>query len=256
MDGPKQQNFTPRAPGRSLPSALHEINNPLESLLNLLYLVEADPAISQASRGHLKMAQGEVMRVSKIAQSAMKRVPRREAAEETDIGALLTSVVELHQSKLARHGVFASTQNDDDAKAIIYPEQMRQVFSNLLLNAIDAMPQGGKIRAKISKTQEWTGEGRSGLRITIADTGVGIPPDTISRICEPFFTTKGAYGNGMGLAVVQEIVAYHQGRLKVRSSTKSGKSGAYSRSSFQRGEDVPEISYCSNIIRADAGGRR
>src|SRR5690348_5030885 len=98
MDGPKQH--THRAPGRSLTSALHEINNPLESLLNLLYLVEADPAISQESRDHLKLAQGEVMRVSKIAQSAMKRVPRREAAEETDIGVLLSSVLELHKPKL------------------------------------------------------------------------------------------------------------------------------------------------------------
>jgi signal transduction histidine kinase len=103
---------------------------------------------------------------------------------------------------------------------------MRQVFSNLLLNAIDAMPQGGKLRAKISKTREWSGQGRSGLRITFADTGVGIPADILSRICEPYFTTKGTNGNGMGLAIVQEVVAQHQGRLKVRSSTRSGKSGS------------------------------
>ena len=103
MEGPKQRTPEPRrTPGRSLTSALHEINNPLESLLNLLYLVEADPAISQASRDHLKMAQAEVMRVSKIAQAAMKRVPRRETAEATDVAALLSSVLELHKPKLDR----------------------------------------------------------------------------------------------------------------------------------------------------------
>ena len=103
---------------------------------------------------------------------------------------------------------------------------MRQVFSNLLLNAIDAMPKGGKIIAKISKTQEWCGQKRSGVRITIADTGTGIAADILSRVREPFFSTKGAYGNGMGLAVVQEIVAHHQGRMTIRSSTRSGKSGS------------------------------
>ncbi len=226
MEGPKQHSPAPRPPGRSLTSALHEINNPLESLLNLLYLVEGDAAISQASRNHLKMAQAEVMRVSKIAQGAMKRAPRRETAAATDVAALLRSVMELHRPKLDRHKVAASTRNNHDATAVICPEQMRQVFSNLLLNAIDAMPQGGRIRAKISKTHEWIGQERSGLRITIADTGIGIPADILARICEPFFTTKGCYGNGMGLAIVQEIVAQHQGRLKVRSSTRSGKSGS------------------------------
>jgi signal transduction histidine kinase len=73
---------------------------------------------------------------------------------------------------------------------------MRQVFSNLLLNAVDAMPKGGKICAKISRAKEWSGQERSGVRITIADTGVGIPANILSRVREPFFTTKGAYGNG------------------------------------------------------------
>ena len=166
------------------------------------------------------------MRVSKIAQAAMKRVPRRETAEETDVAGLLSSVLELHRPKLDRHNVSASTRNDDDATAVIYPEQMRQVFSNLLLNAIDAMPKGGKVFAKISRTQEWSGQRRSGVRITIGDTGTGIAADILSRVREAFFTTKGANGNGMGLTIVQEIVAHHQGKLKIRSSTRSGKSGS------------------------------
>jgi signal transduction histidine kinase len=226
MDGPQQQSTVPRGPSKSLTSALHEINNPLESLSNLLYLVESDPAISLASHEYLKLAQAEVMRVSKIAQAAMKQGQRHETAAETDVAELLTSVLELHKPKLDRHKVSASTKNDGDSRAVVRPEQIRQVFSNLLLNAIDAMPQGGQIRAKISKTKESSGQGRSCLRITIADTGVGIPPDILARICEPFFTTKGSAGNGMGLSIVQEIVAQHQGTMKIRSSTRSGKSGS------------------------------
>jgi signal transduction histidine kinase len=226
MERRKQHVLAPRASGTSLTSALHEINNPLESLLNLLYLVEADPAISQESCGYLKMAQEEVLRISKIAQAAMKRGSRRETAEATDVAALLSSVLKLHKPKFDRHHVSASTRNDDHATAVIYPEQMRQVFSNLFLNAIDAMPKGGKVFARISKTQEWCGQERPGVRITIADTGTGIAAAILSRVREPFFTTKGAYGNGMGLAIVQEIIAHHQGRLKIRSSTRSGKSGS------------------------------
>jgi two-component system, NtrC family, sensor kinase len=226
MEGPKQHKPAFRTPGRSLASALHEINNPLESLLNLLYLVEADQSISQASRGYVKTAQAEVMRISKIAHAAMKPGSHRETAEETNVAELLSSVLELHKPKFDRHNVSASTRNDDDATAVIFPEQMRQVFSNLLLNAIDAMPKGGKVFARISKTQEWCGQARSGVRITIADTGSGIAADILSRVRDPFFTTKGAYGNGMGLAIVQEIITHHQGRLKIRSSTRSGKSGS------------------------------
>src|SRR5580698_4185879 len=123
MEGPKQHKSAFPTPGRSLASALHEINNPLESLLNLLYLVDADPAISQESRDRLKMAQAEVMRISKIAQAAMTRGSRPEAAEETNVATLLSSVLELHKPKFARHNVSASTRNDDDATAVIYPEQ-------------------------------------------------------------------------------------------------------------------------------------
>jgi two-component system CheB/CheR fusion protein len=134
--------------------------------------------------------------------------------------------VDLHKGKLDRHSVSVSARNRHDTTVVVHPEQMRQVFSNLLLNAVDAMPEGGTLYAKISRTHEWCGQERDGVRITIADTGTGIPAEILSRIREPFFTTKGASGNGMGLAVVHEIVTEHDGHMKIRSSTKEGKSGS------------------------------
>jgi signal transduction histidine kinase len=226
MESPKRNEPASRASEAMLTSAIHEINNPLESLLNLLYLIEGDSALSEESRNHLKMAQEEVLRVARIAQSTMKQTRLPEAAQEADVAALLASVLELHKAKLERHKIAVSARNCHETTIVIYPEQMRQVFSNLLLNAVDAMPAGGTVYARISRTQEWCGQERHGLRITIADTGSGIPAEILSRIREPFFTTKGARGNGMGLAVVHDIVTHHDGRMKVRSSITPGQSGS------------------------------
>lgn len=226
MERSKQRGPALPIPGKGLSSAVHEINNPLESVLNLLFLVENDATTSEESRNNLRMAQQEVMRVARIAQATMKRSRHPETAKETDVAALLASVLDLHKPKLDRHKVSVSAKKGHETTLVIYPEQMRQVFSNLLLNAVDAMPDGGTLCAKISKTHEWCGQERKGLRITIADTGSGIPTEILSRVREPFFTTKGAFGNGMGLAVVHDIVTQHDGYMKIRSSTKEGKSGS------------------------------
>ena len=100
------------------------------------------------------------------------------------------------------------------------------MFSNLLLNAADAMPNGGKIHTKISKAHEWTGQHRRGLRVTFGDDGCGIATDALQKILEPFFTTKGASGNGIGLSLVRDTVQKHDGGLRVRSCTKPGRNGS------------------------------
>lgn len=225
MESSQQDGGTLPAPER-LTSSIHEINNPLESVLNLLYLVESDATLSEESRNHLRMASQEVRRVARIAQEAMKRGRATEIPEETDVTALLASVLELHKPKLERHKITVLARNRHEGTIVICPGQMRQVFSNLLLNAVDAMPVGGTLYTKISKTRECRGQERNGVRITIADTGTGIPAEILSRIREPFFTTKGPDGNGMGLAVVHEIVTQHGGHMKIRSCTKAGESGS------------------------------
>lgn len=113
-----------------------------------------------------------------------------------------------------------------DGNLLVYPNALRQMFSNLLLNAVDAMPNGGKICTKISSAQEWTGRQRRGLRITVGDNGCGIATDDLQKILEPFFTTKGASGNGIGLSFVKDTVRSHDGVLRVRSSTKLGRTGS------------------------------
>lgn len=216
---------TPHARGNALSAAVHEINNPLDAVLELLFMIERDAGLSEQSRRHLRMAEAELSRISQIAQSAMKQLHRQEAAIQTDVAELLASVLELHSSKLKSTGISVIQRYCENAKLAVFPELMRQLFNNLLLNAIDAMPKGGKLRAKVVAAHEWLGCERTGLRITVADNGTGIAPEVLKRVREPFFTTKGADGNGMGLPVAQEIMTQHSGVLKIRSCIIPGKTG-------------------------------
>lgn len=225
MKKPQQDSSAPHARGDALSSAVHEINNPLDALLNLLYLVGSDSGLSQQSREHLTMAEAEVRRISRIAHGAMKQFHRQEAACETDVAGLFASVFELHAAKIRAIGISVAQRYCDNAKLVVYPELMRQVFNNLLINSIDAMPNGGRLRAQVAAAHEWLGWKRTGLRITVADNGTGIAPEILLRVQEPFFTTKGAAGNGMGLAVVHEIISQHSGVFKIRSCVIPGKTG-------------------------------
>jgi len=114
----------------------------------------------------------------------------------------------------------------DNGNLPIYAGLLRQVFSNLLLNATDAMPEGGRLHARASTAREWSGRQRHGLRVTFADSGCGISAENLHKIFKPFFTTKDHGGNGLGLSLVKDVVHKHGGTLRIRSSTTPGRSGS------------------------------
>ncbi len=207
-------------------SLAHEINNPLESLLNLLYLIEAEAALTENGRRYLALAQQEVQRLSKIALGVIREFRSVSGPEDTNVPQLLRSVVDFYKAGFDSRGIGLQTRFCPAGKIAVYPGPLRQMFANLLLNAADAMPQGGKIYARVSSAREWTGLGRHGLRVTIADNGCGIAPKDLPRITDTFFTTKGLAGTGLGLALLKDTVAKHDGVLRVRSSTKPGRSGS------------------------------
>jgi PAS domain S-box-containing protein len=218
--------------GRLGASIAHEINNPLESVTNLLYLAEhsEDPA---KTKTYIQTAERELRRVSVIANQTLRFHKQSSSPQEISGDQLIKSVLSLFQSRLVNSGIQVEERKRATLAVRCFEGEIRQVLSNLVSNAIDAMQVlgGGRLLLRSHVGREWT-TGRPGLVITVADTGGGMPTSVASRIFEPFYTTKGASGTGLGLWVSSEIVHQHHGTLRFRSSGKKVRSGRYSPCSF------------------------
>ncbi len=214
----------PAENGNGISSLAHEINNPLEALHQLHYLIEQEGTLKEKGRKYLALAREELQRISQILHAAMELRDSGDP-EDTDVPELLRSVLNFYKSRFESQKISVNTRYRKGTNLSAYPHQLRQMCANLLLNAADAMPDGGKIYARISPAHEWQDEHRCGLRLTFADNGCGISAKNLARIWDPFFTTKGSAGNGIGLSLVKNTVQKHHGVLRVRSSTRSGHSG-------------------------------
>jgi signal transduction histidine kinase len=206
-------------------SLAHEINNPIGALLDLLFLMEPEAEFTPKGREYLKLAHQELHRLSQIAHGAMDEARATLILQNTDISELLRAVVQFYESRFAAHGVSIHTSYSSSEKLRVHRGSVRQMFSNVLLNAADAMPQGGKIYVRIREAHEWRGMKRRGLRVTFADNGRGILAENLPKVTDAFFTTKGSAGTGLGLSLVKDTVKEHDGVLRVRSSTRPGRSG-------------------------------
>jgi signal transduction histidine kinase len=138
---------------------------------------------------------------------------------------LVDNVLALYSRKLQDKAIVVSRRFDQVGEVPVYPAEMRQVFSNLIINAIEANRQGGKLLLHIYPSRDWKQPSRSGVRVVICDNGTGIRPDHRRNLFEPFFTTKGEKGTGLGLWVTNGIVQKHGGTIHVRSSIDPGRSG-------------------------------
>jgi signal transduction histidine kinase len=224
--GDKAEESSARAPTRApLPAtAAHEINSPLEALLGLLHLVEAEPTLTAEGRHYLTLAQEEVRRISEIARDTLGEHRIIAKAEKTNVCELLSVVLDFYKQRLDSLGITVRAEYSGEVSIPVYTGQLRQLFSNLLLNAIEAMPRGGKIRTRVYAGHEWCGHQRRGVRVTVGDDGSGIPQSMLPQVFQQFFTMKPA-GHGVGLSLVKDIVQKHKGRLHVRSSTQPTRHG-------------------------------
>jgi PAS domain S-box-containing protein len=205
------------AVGRLASSISHEINNPLEAITNLLYLISQSENLPEDLRIYIHMAQSELSRVSQIATQTLRF--HRQAAKPTWVSPaeLLDAVLNLYHGRLTNSGVRVEASYSTDMKVLCFENDIRQVLNNLIANAIDAMRQGGRLVVRAHEaTQHSTG--KRGVRLTVADTGHGMPEAVRRRLFQPFYTTKGLNGTGLGLWISEGIVKRHRGRMEIRSS--------------------------------------
>ncbi|GAC1427487.1 MAG: PAS domain-containing protein [Acidobacteriaceae bacterium] len=212
------------AVGRLASSIAHEINNPLESVTNLLYLAQASsetPVIHE----FLETAERELRRVSVITNQTLRFHKQTTGPTPATCVVLFQETLSIYQSKLLNSNIQIEKLKRATKPVLCFEGEIRQVLSNLVSNAIDAMqPDGGRLLLRSRETTNWR-SGQRGIALTVADTGSGMPPQVRKKVFDAFFSTKGIGGTGLGLWVSQEIVARHHGTLRVRSSDRSTSHG-------------------------------
>jgi signal transduction histidine kinase len=223
--------------GRLAASIAHEINNPLEAVTNLLYLMRGNLSPEQRKQ-FLGEAEQELARVAEITKQTLRFYREPSQPTATDVSAVLDSVLRLHGSRLRAAGVKVHSEIlSETATVLSTPGELRQILANIIGNATDAMRQGGCLRIRISNQRQLQCTDCC-VRLTIADNGTGIPPDVLPTIFEPFVTTKGETGTGLGLWVTSEIVKKNGWKIRVRSS----RNPAYRGTAFSL--VIPQLASC------------
>ena len=212
------------ATGRMAATLAHEINNPLASLTNLMYLLRMDQDLSETARKFVNLASEEVARVTHITRQMLSFHREADTALPISMSEVLDSVLDLHTPAARAVGIEIKREYRGQVPVLGFPGEMRQALSNLVANALYAMPPNGRLAVRVRRGHYWR-NGVAGTRILVADTGSGIPCELRRKIFEPFFTSKGERGTGLGLFVVQQVVQRSHGHVAVRSSTAKGRSG-------------------------------
>lgn len=199
--------------GRLAASIAHEINNPLEAVLNLLYLARNDP---RQAEQYLSMAEQEVGRVARLAQQTLGFVRETASPGRMDASHIMDEVLQLYSRKLEGKQIRVTRRYRGSSQISGYAGEVRQLLANLLVNAVDAMDDGGSLHVRVTAGRQWSDE-QEGIRMTLADNGSGIPRESLRRIFDPFYTTKQDAGTGLGLWVSHGIIQKHGGSIRVRS---------------------------------------
>jgi PAS domain S-box-containing protein len=212
------------AVGRLASSIAHEINNPLESVMNLLYLSQNTEDLPEMRR-YLWLADQELRQVALITAHSLRFYKQSTRPTAIQPGELMESVLSMYSRQVENAHVSVSRRDRPSQPFTCLESEVRQVLNNLVRNAIDAMRgPGGRLIVRTRNATDWR-SGVHGILFTVADTGSGIGPETMKQIYTAFFTTKGIGGTGLGLWISSEIVARHSGRLLVRSRQRPGASG-------------------------------
>ena len=198
------------ATARMAATIAHEINNPLESVTNLAYLLATDTTLSESAHKYAEMLLAEVSRASDIARQTLSFYRDNSTPGAVKISELVRNMLDVHGPRLEKRNVKVSVSLDDRARVWGLSSELRQVLMNLLLNATDAVREDGQLNIRVRLV-------RDKIHIVVSDNGCGIPKQYQKRVFDPFFTTKSNKGNGLGLWVSKGIVEKHHGKIRLRS---------------------------------------
>ncbi|MGA9671296.1 MAG: ATP-binding protein [Terracidiphilus sp.] len=210
--------------GRLAASIAHEINNPLEAVSNLLFLITLSKT-TETAQEHARHALEQLMRVSLITQQTLKFHRQAGSPKLTNLSEILESIMALFRSKLTAADIVVEVRAEQEKSVACMPSETQQIFANLVSNSIDAMPRGGRLVIRLQPSQDWRDRTVAGMRVTFFDSGVGMNRATMRRIFEPFFTTKTDTGTGLGMWVVAQLVERHRGEVRVWSTQRTQRSG-------------------------------
>jgi PAS domain S-box-containing protein len=208
------------AVGQLASSIAHEINNPLESITNLLYLIRQSETIAEVQH-YTTLAQSELARVTEITLQTLRFNRQQSKPAEVDLAELLHTVMTLYTGRLLVRNIDADMKLMRAPRVLSLEGEIRQVVNNLVRNALDSMSNGGRLLVRLHPQRDWR-TGRMGVRLTVADTGEGIAPEMQAHLYEPFQTTKEMTGTGLGLWVSKGIVEKHGGRIRMRTRRGEG----------------------------------
>jgi signal transduction histidine kinase len=197
---------------------IHEIRNPLEALSQLTFLARQETEEPDKLRTYLNLAEEQMTHLRYISSKTLRYSQSAFSLEAVDMVKVAEAALRIHQTRFSRSNIHLVTDLPDQVIAPIHFGGMLQVISNLLANALDAVSGAGSIRVRVRAQH-------NEAHVLVADNGHGIPSEHIHSIFEPYFTTKGNHGTGIGLALIGKIVDGHRGRIRVRSSVRPGRSG-------------------------------
>jgi PAS domain S-box-containing protein len=198
----------------------HEINNPLEAITNAFYLLNGHSSLDSEARHYAQLAEQELARVSHITKQTLSFYRESQQAVQILVSELLDNVLELQQRPIQMANIQLERRYSTNGVVHGFPSELQQVFMNLVSNAIQAMPNGGRMRIHVSQRPGFRGR-PSAVQVFVSDTGGGIAPEHAKRLFEPFFTTKSVKGTGLGLWISRGIIQKHEGTLRFRSLSKT-----------------------------------
>ncbi|MEM5776123.1 MAG: ATP-binding protein, partial [Anaerolineaceae bacterium] len=205
--------------GRLLASVSHELNNPIQAIQNALYLLKGEQGITEQGKQDLEIVLSETDRMASMLARLRNTYRRVNAAAfmQVDLNGVIQEVSALVSPHLRQHHITSDLQLEADLPRVSgLEDQLRQVLLNLVMNAVEAMPEGGRLKV----SSKYLAKNREAL-ITVSDNGVGIPESLFSEIFEAFITSK-EHGTGLGLTISQEIILRHNGRIQIKNGPQKG----------------------------------